>query len=85
MILIIVASLRKFLGEPEKEYPEKEYVMYRCPFKDHPDNKPSFRVHKTGYNCYGCGKSGNYWQFLKDYNGWDDNQVKHYLKSARTA
>jgi hypothetical protein len=73
------------LGEPEHKYPEKKYVMYHCPFKDHPDNNPSFRVYKTGYSCYGCEKSGNYWQFLKDYYGWDDNQVKHYLKSARTA
>ncbi len=76
---------KKILGEPEKEYPEKEYVMYCCPFKDHTDNKPSFMVHSKGYKCYGCGKSGNYWQFLKDYKGWDDNQVEHYLKSARTA
>ena len=67
------------LGKPSKEYPDKEYVMYRCPFPDHNDNNPSFMVHNRGYKCYGCGKNGNYWQFLKDYNGWDDNQVKAHL------
>jgi hypothetical protein len=72
---------KSILGKPEREYPEKEYVMYQCPFKGHDDNKPSFRVHKTGYHCYGCGKKGNYFQFLKDYNGWSDGQVKAHLKS----
>jgi len=72
------------LGKSSKEYPNKKYVMYRCPFKDHDDTNPSFRVHKTGYNCYGCGRKGNYWQFLKDYYGWDDEQVKMYLKAHKS-
>lgn len=74
---------RRILGEPKIKYSEKEYVMYHCPFNDHPDNKPSFRVYKTGYNCYGCNRSGNYWQFLKEYNCWDDNQLRKYLKSTQ--
>lgn len=71
---------KSILGEPVKEYPEKEYVMYNCPFPDHDDNKPSFRVHRCGYYCYGCLKKGNYWQFLKDYNGWSNERVINYLK-----
>jgi len=47
-------------GVPLREYPDKEYVRYNCPFKDHEDRKPSFPVHKKGY-CYGCQKKGNYW------------------------
>lgn len=70
---------KSILGEPVKEYPEKEYVMYNCPFPDHDDTKPSFRVHRCGYYCYGCLKKGNYWQFLKDYYGWDDIKVKNSL------
>lgn len=58
---------RQILGIPIREYPEKEYVMYNCPFPDHEDKKPSFKVNKKGYYCYGCGKRGNSWQFLKDY------------------
>jgi hypothetical protein len=70
---------KPILGEPVKEYPEKEYVMYKCPFPDHDDKKPSFRVHRCGYYCYGCLKKGNYWQFLKDYYGWSDARVKNYI------
>jgi hypothetical protein len=59
---------RQLLGDPIREYPERGYVMYHCPFNDHADNKPSFKVNKKGYYCYGCGRRGNYWQFFKDYN-----------------
>ena len=52
---------KSIIGAPEREYPEKEYIMYKCPFKDHEDNKPSFMVHKNGYYCYGCRREkGNY-------------------------
>lgn len=71
------------LGEPVRYYPEKKYVMYNCPFPDHEDIKPSFRVHKAGYYCYSCQRKGNYWQFLKDYNGWTDEKVKKFLKSLK--
>jgi len=50
---------RELLGLPESEHPDKEYNMYCCPFPDHEDNNPSFRVHRVGYKCYGCGKKGN--------------------------
>jgi hypothetical protein len=72
---------KTILGEPVKEYPEKEYVMYNCPFPDHDDKKPSFRAHRCGYYCYGCLKKGNYWQFLKDYYGWGDEMVRIHLRT----
>jgi hypothetical protein len=53
------AYFKKLLGSPKSEHPDKEYVMYCCPFPKHEDNNPSFKVHKTGYECYGCGKNGN--------------------------
>ncbi|AXV36817.1 MAG: hypothetical protein CIT01_00685 [Methanobacterium sp. BRmetb2] len=71
---------RSILGNPVREYPEKNYVMYQCPFPDHTDIKPSFMVHKCGYQCYSCQKKGNYWQFLKDYYNLSDIQVKKCLK-----
>jgi hypothetical protein len=71
---------KSILGEPIKEYSDKEYVMYHCPFQDHEDNNPSFRVYKTGYQCYGCNRKGNYFQFLKDYNKWSDKEVKIHLR-----
>ena len=75
---------KSILGEPEKKYPNKEYVMYRCPFQDHEDNNPSFQVYKTGYQCYGCNRKGNYFQFLKDYNKWSNEQVKNHLRNMKT-
>ena len=74
---------RSILGDPVREYPDKEYVMYNCPFQDHNDNKPSFRVHKSGYYCYGCQKKGNYWQFLKDHYRWDDMKIKRYFLAKK--
>ncbi len=68
------------LGDPVREYPDKEYVMYNCPFQDHKDRKPSFRVHKKGYYCYGCQKRGNYWQFIKDFYGLNNSQVREYIQ-----
>jgi hypothetical protein len=59
---------KQILGDPVREYPEKEYVMYHCPFHDHEDKKPSFRVNKNGYYCYGCGRKGNQWHFIKGYS-----------------
>jgi len=58
---------KELLGDPVREYPDKEYVMYCCPFPDHDDYKPSFKVHKTNYECYGCGRKGNLAR-VKDYS-----------------
>ncbi|MFA0834153.1 MAG: CHC2 zinc finger domain-containing protein [Methanobacterium formicicum] len=74
---------KSFLGDPVREYPDKEYVMYNCPFKDHDDKKPSFRVHKTGYYCYGCKRRGNYWQFYKDFYKWDDLLIRQHSKNLQ--
>jgi len=42
-----------------------------CPF--HPDSDPSFFINpETGlFHCFGCGASGNVWQFLQKYLGVD--------------
>ncbi len=74
---------KSIIGEPIKEYPGKDYVMYRCPFQDHEDYNPSFQVNKTGYKCYGCNRKGNYFQFLKDYNKWSDEEVKIHLRNMK--
>ena len=43
----------------------------RCPFPDHNDSSPSFSVSRTKqiYHCFGCGKSGNIFTFLRDHEG----------------
>ncbi len=68
---------KKILGVPVREY--KNYVVYHCPFTDHPDHHPSFIVHQHGYKCYGCKRRGNYWQYLKEFKGWSDEQVRVYI------
>lgn len=73
---------KQTIGEPVKEY--ENYNMYQCPFPDPGDLKPSFMVHSKGYKCYRCNRKGNYWQFLKDYNSWGDDQVRMYIKSNQT-
>lgn len=42
-----------------------------CPFLDHMDSKPSFSVSqsKQFYKCFGCGRGGNVFSFLMQYQG----------------
>ncbi|MFP4544327.1 MAG: DNA primase [Candidatus Kapaibacterium sp.] len=46
----------------------REYVGL-CPF--HNEKTPSFKVsqEKQIYKCFGCGKAGNVFSFMMDYNG----------------
>jgi hypothetical protein len=60
-----IILFRYILGTPVKEYLDKNYVMYKCPFPDHADKKPSFMVHKYGYKCYGCQRRGELLAVLK--------------------
>lgn len=42
-----------------------------CPFPSHKEKSPSFSVSelKQVYYCFGCGKNGNVFTFLKEYQG----------------
>ena len=73
--------IKNILGEPDAS--NDNYSKYLCPFNDHKDSSPSFTVYENGYYCFGCQKHGNFWQFLKDYYNWNNNQVKKYLKSTQ--
>lgn len=55
--------------------------MGRCPFPDHREKTPSFSVSemKQVYHCFGCGKSGNVFSFLRDYHGLGFPQAVEYL------
>ena len=55
--------------------------MGRCPFPDHPEKTASFSVSeaKQVYNCFGCGKKGNIFTFLRDYNGMNFREALEYL------
>lgn len=56
-------------------------LMGICPFPDHKEKSPSFSVseNKQLYHCFGCGKSGNIFTFLKDYQGLTFPEAIEYL------
>lgn len=56
-------------------------LMGRCPFPDHAEKTPSFSVSesKQVYHCFGCGKSGNIFSFLRDYQGMGFPEAVEYL------
>lgn len=56
-------------------------LMGRCPFPDHPEKTASFSVSETKqvYHCFGCGKSGNIFTFLRDYQGLSFPDAVEYL------
>jgi len=55
--------------------------MGLCPFPSHKENSPSFSVSqdKQLYHCFGCGKSGNLYSFLRDYYGYSFIDSIEYL------
>ena len=55
--------------------------MGLCPFPDHSEKSPSFSVSqdKQLYHCFGCGKSGNLYSFLRDYYGYSFMESVEYL------
>ncbi len=56
-------------------------LMGICPFPDHREKSPSFSVSesKQVYHCFGCGKSGNVFTFLRDYQGLSFPEAIEYL------
>ena len=55
--------------------------MGLCPFPDHAEKSPSFSVsqEKQLYHCFGCGKSGNIYSFLRDHYGYSFVESIEYL------
>ncbi len=55
--------------------------MGLCPFPSHNEKSPSFSVSqdKQLYHCFGCGKSGNLYSFLRDYYGYSFVESIEYL------
>lgn len=46
---------------------ESENISISCPFPSHDDNSPSFSIHSSSglWNCFGCGRQGNYDQLIR--------------------
>lgn len=56
-------------------------LMGVCPFPSHAEKTPSFSVsqEKQLYHCFGCGKSGNIFSFLRDQQGLSFPESVEYL------
>lgn len=52
-----------------------------CPFPGHSERTPSFFVSdaKQVYHCFGCGKSGNVFSFLRDFRGMSFPESVEFL------
>ena len=52
-----------------------------CPFPDHNEKSASFSVSvdKQLYHCFGCGKSGNIFTFLREHQGLSFPESVEYL------
>ncbi|MGE3974117.1 MAG: DNA primase [Bdellovibrionales bacterium] len=52
-----------------------------CPFPSHREKTPSFSVSelKQVYYCFGCGKNGNAFTFLKEYQGMSFPEAIEFL------
>lgn len=52
-----------------------------CPFPDHNEKSPSFSVAEDRqlYHCFGCGKGGNLYTFLREYRGMSFPEAVEFL------
>ena len=74
-------NLVDIISQYSQMKPSSGGFMGRCPFPDHPEKTGSFSVSeiKQVYNCFGCGKRGNVFTFLRDYNGMNFPDAIEYL------
>lgn len=74
----LVTVLLDQLGEPDRR--ERTRLWWRCPF--HADDTPSFGVNLNMpeiYHCFGCGVSGDVFDFLKARMGMSFAEATRYL------
>ena len=57
--------------------------LTRCPFPDHDDTDPSFKVWSPGnrWTCFGCQRHGGAIDFVKLYHGTDFLSARHWLEN----
>lgn len=59
------------------------YLVANCPFPNHADSSPSFKVKTSGgetYTCYGCQAKGDVLDFIRDYHHLNGvTEAIHYL------
>lgn len=63
------------IGSPLKRYGKS--WMWLCPF--HQEKHPSFSVTPIGFHCFGCGKSGDHYDWLREYRKLSWAESKNIL------
>lgn len=56
-------------------------LVARCPFPDHEDNTPSFRVHpdKQVFYCFGCHRGGDLFAFYREW--WQEPRLARVVEA----
>lgn len=75
------SDIVELIGQYTRLQNKGRSLMGTCPFPSHNEKTPSFSVSadKQLYHCFGCGKSGNIFTFLRDYNGLSFPEAVEYL------
>jgi DNA primase len=68
MDFLTVETFARKYGGNYREY--RGGWLLQCPYPDHDDSNPSFSLSMIGlFNCWGCGKTGNFTKLLHDIAG----------------
>ena len=93
--ILDVCDITDVIGEAVQLRPRGSNHIGLCPF--HSEKTPSFTVSSSKgiYTCFGCGKKGNVFTFMKDYYGMEFGEalrelaqrygivIQQYKKTAR--
>ena len=76
--LDLLESMQKIAGD---DAPDSYGQFIHCPFIDHDDRTPSFRVHEDGFfKCFGCQRGGDIVKFTMAYIGMERQEAISHLR-----
>lgn len=79
-----VEHLLTSIGVRNLSRPTMDYWLFSCPFAGHAhgDETPSAQMHDehTGFNCFGCKRTGNAVTFLAEYEGVSIMEARRWLR-----
>ena len=74
------AKLLRYLNLPIK-YVNGNEVKIKCPFHDEKTASMCIDLEKGLFKCFGCGASGNIYQFYAKFRGYDTKRDYKTIKS----
>jgi len=71
------------LSDPRKVYSYGRIRLeYCCPFEDHRDSTPSFKVYNdNSWYCFGCNRGGDIIKFIQEISQSSFQEAVEYLLS----